>query len=1486
MSIWAQIEDDRITAIPPDGRTTVDVYANFVFGISSVPDGTKINFLVGKGNVPESVTTVEDLKTSIVPITGVELFDDVGVVETHFVRDSDGSLQPLHVAKVTLKPISDILKDSVTIVAYSTFDKIGTAKRLAAAGISLTVSGGDGVFVSSVEMYDPSGNVWTDKAPMPTGRSGLFCEAVSGKIYAVGGFNGNFTGVTEEYDPALDQWETKESMAIARGFGSSAVVGGKIYILGGYNFDPNRSTDVVECYDPVLDTWTTMSPMPYALAFSTACVVGTDIWVFYGGEKFDEAEKPKTFGNGVLKYDTVGDAWTIEDVVLSSPATTSLLADAAIGDFTLSIGSGTGLQAQGFVTIDRGGANEETVKYNSFQDGILLLASALTIAHLTGEAVVDASLPTTRLSANCYYDGTSSVKIFNGFDSGVVESLETFDVLTNASAASLVEPNLPRYKAGQSQIGTTAYIIGGSAVDKSDYLGQVETVDVSTDVFAGPTGLTKMSIFRTSFGCATDGTYIFAIGGQGSGHSAGWLKMEATATPEDIKADGRQTASIVVTATDASGDIPPDGLLFKVRGLLYISKAQTQASQEEDTVQSIDGSATTVTEERNPPPTISILPVLFSSQEMTMTSGEAATVLLDRSEDFVNEVENLLSFAKGNEKVPSQEALKKAATSFDNQTMTIGEKRDLYNVAIEITVEDDFYFGQTDSEAAAGEVPDESLSSSSFSFNPPSAKQGRSASVGFYSDIASIPDVEKVTTEPVDLATLLEHIDSIREELPFGASPHYDALVAGAQARIVPDPELPLLPPTNIMVSASDNENSGSENSAANVVEEVNLVDGVGEFPVFVTTVVVTDPLSLAARKARTDVADLELISSETGGNSFSLDRPEYVTFIIDRIKTSAPASIGAGSITVQHQIVGAVSLLRFTVSNMVTGNTAALTARYSLDGYNFLDLGVLLEAAVGAGSQTVSYSLSAPVKAAIVEYTVAMTSKNFDSPVLESVSIQYIEPNIQHLFTYPQTVSGQISELAAVTNERLPDGSTVKVGLAHGVTTEFDRDYQNESQPAIEQRGTIMAVNRSIGTLLDDGIFRDLLKSDDGLIYLSKSGGWVQDAITRIFVNEIEALPADFIAVPEDGKVVFRKRLDASDIVAIEVENPTSFRVGLKIENPTLQTGVLDSFAFMYGETDLTTGLRPNRPPIATNLFISPSPVFAGGPLTANYTFIDSDGDEEDKDLTQIIWFRNGSPITSLANKRAISNTDLIATRVDASKNNLISRGQEWFFTIRPNDGKSFGPLAVSPSIKIGNQPPTAALARLISSNTEDPLKFTSSDSITVDFDFADLDIDSSAGSIVTFFVNGVIVKTGSEVTLTATEEDDLGDRIISAGKTIRAEVTPSDGTDFGDTITTETITVSTSASVVTDVSVLPTQPTAASTIILSYKFVSIDKSTDQSLIAWFANDSRQTDFDNVPQIPRGNLKPGQKWYAIVTPFDGSVESTPVKSNVVLVQN
>jgi hypothetical protein len=1502
--IWVQVGDERVTAVPPSGKA--DVYADFTFAGEPLPEGAQVKFLVGKGKLPEEFDensrTVKDIKEedvvgSISAIDGIELDSAVGIVENRLVKNSDDAFEIVPVAKVTLLITKPITEDAITVAAYSTYDKLGTVERLKAESVELTVTEGEGVFLTSGEKYDPLGNTWDEMAPMSVGRAGLTCSSIGSKVYAIGGFNSDFTGATEEYDASLDSWATKASMPVPRGFSSSVAYGGEVYVVGGYSFSPSGGLTSFHKYDPVLDAWTELPSLPIPVAFSTAQVVGSTIYVLFGGSTFTgkddpSGEKVTRFNTVVLAYDIVGASWSFVDALRggSVPAanTASPATAVSAGSFLITVPTSSVFPPYGVVTISEG-LNSETVAYNRFNgaSGAIELAAPLANSYTTSAVVRDASLPETRISPNSHVDGTV-IRIYNGksylgYNSNatafISDTVVEFDTATGTFDQAAFSPTLARYRAGSALVGTDAYVAGGSG-DKSSWLDEAEYVAASGSVFVGKPTVAEMNLARHSIGCASALGFLFVIGGASSGHAAGWLKIDVKADPKDVRADGKQTASVSITAVDASGDPPPDGTVFRVTGLIFMKLTDKEKEQQASDISSQEGGATqsesgaTPAEQSPPPQKISILPVLFSSLEMTMADGKAATTLLERSEDPITEVEQLFNFVKDGEAVVDQQNLKAKIDeqSKRNLTTRVGERRPLYDAAIEVTCEDPFFFGTSSTDAAIAEVASRDISEGQgFSFNPPPAQQGLSATVSFYSDISSIPDVQ-VVTEEADAADAKSTLSSIQEEIPFGSSPHFDALSTGVRARNVGGSE------TDLLISASDNDQNSSSNSAEDVVEEANSVHGDGRFPIFVNSFVVTDPVSLSARKARTDVADLELISSDTGGNSFSVIDPSYVGFVIDRIKTSAPASLGAGTITATREISGALRSVTYAVSNLgPSGNAAEMTLWHSVDGYNYEQV----DLAFPPNVQTV---LPEPIRTEFVRYEVRLSTKTFDSPVLESVELEYVEPNVQYVFAYPQTVAGQLSELASVVNHRLPEGSRVEVGVVHGDSTMFDRDYVSKAQPATGERGTIVAINRDDGgTFIGDEPTRDRLFTDDFVVYRSKTGPWAQDATPTVFVNDQAALPTEYIAVPEQGVVAFRRRLAPEDVVGLEIQNSqSSFRVGIKVVNPTLDAGTVDSFAYMWASTQDAGGGRLNRAPRAVNLFITPSPVLPGGPITANYTFVDPDGDDEDKEETEINWFRNGVVVPGLKNKKSFTNSDIVASRSDGK--GLIVKGQEWFFSVRPSDGRAFGPVSVSHTVTVANVPPRASDVTIKTSN-KDSTKFTSSDTLTAEFAFADGDSDPAKGTVYSWFKNGNEVKTGDSSSLSPDEQDSSNAKILSPGAVITVQVTPSDGTEFGETVTSDPVTIEGTPPSVADVSLLPTAPTAASNLKITYKFTDKDKLTDQSRVAWFRNDVRVSELDDAKSVPSSSLAPGQKWQAIVTPSNGAADGTAVKSNAVLVK-
>ena len=97
------------------------------------------------------------------------------------------------------------------------------------------------------------------------------------------------------------------------------------------------------------------------------------------------------------------------------------------------------------------------------------------------------------------------------------------------------------------------------------------------------------------------------------------------------------------------------------------------------------------------------------------------------------------------------------------------------------------------------------------------------------------------------------------------------------------------------------------------------------------------------------------------------------------------------------------------------------------------------------------------------------------------------------------------------------------------------------------------------------------------------------------------------------------------------------------------------------------------NRPPSATALAILPGSPDAGDDLEAAFSTSDPDNDPV---AVTIRWYRNSVEQVQLLNYSIIPSS---ATSV----------GDQWYFTVLPNDGYVDGLLATSPTVKILNTPP-----------------------------------------------------------------------------------------------------------------------------------------------------------------------------------------------------
>jgi len=159
--------------------------------------------------------------------------------------------------------------------------------------------------LSAVEAYDPATDTWTKKANMPTAIMDVGACVVDGRIYVTGGFPAwpqnasDALSTVEVYDPVTDTWTQTSDMPMGRWGHSASVVAGKMYIVGGMNSAMIRREvegeieadellelfPIVDVYDTATDTWTTAADLPTSRfkGRHAAAVVDGKIYTIGGG---------------------------------------------------------------------------------------------------------------------------------------------------------------------------------------------------------------------------------------------------------------------------------------------------------------------------------------------------------------------------------------------------------------------------------------------------------------------------------------------------------------------------------------------------------------------------------------------------------------------------------------------------------------------------------------------------------------------------------------------------------------------------------------------------------------------------------------------------------------------------------------------------------------------------------------------------------------------------------------------------------------------------------------------------------------------------------------------------------------------------------------------------------------------------------------------------------------------------------------------------
>jgi len=179
------------------------------------------------------------------------------------MRYNDRNLNPVIVVVVALTFLAAAREGSAQWVYGPSMPahvgRAGLAAAVAFKGNIYAIGGttvGEPDVVATVEALDPQTNMWFLKAPMPTARTHLAAATGGdGRIYAIGGCltSDGYAGVNtvEVYDPSTNVWSSAPPMPTAR-TGLAAVTGldGRIYAIGGSNVNGGGHFRTVEVYDP------------------------------------------------------------------------------------------------------------------------------------------------------------------------------------------------------------------------------------------------------------------------------------------------------------------------------------------------------------------------------------------------------------------------------------------------------------------------------------------------------------------------------------------------------------------------------------------------------------------------------------------------------------------------------------------------------------------------------------------------------------------------------------------------------------------------------------------------------------------------------------------------------------------------------------------------------------------------------------------------------------------------------------------------------------------------------------------------------------------------------------------------------------------------------------------------------------------------------------------------------------------------------------
>jgi len=286
---------------------------------------------------------------------------------------------------------------------------------------------------------------------------------------------------------------------------------------------------------------------------------------------------------------------------------------------------------------------------------------------------------------------------------------------------------------------------------------------------------------------------------------------------------------------------------------------------------------------------------------------------------------------------------------------------------------------------------------------------------------------------------------------------------------------------------------------------------------------------------------------------------------------------------------------------------------------------------------------------------------------------------------------------------------------------------------------------------------------------------------------------------------------------------------------------------------------VRVNRLPSASSLQITPASPKTDDSLVGSYSYSDPDSDPQG--TSEIRWYRNSALQPAYNNQ----------TTVPAS---ATTKGDVWYFTVRPSDGYGLGTRQNSTSVTIQNTVPVASSLQLT------PALPKTDDNLVASYSYSDADSDAQSGSEIRWYKNNTL-QTAYNNLLT-----------VPASATTKGEnwyytVKPRDGTDFGTLQTSSTVTIQNTVPVASSLVLSPANPKTDDNLVASYSYSDADSDAQSgSEIRWYKGGVLQSAYNNLLTVPASATTKNDVWYFTVRPSDGYGLGTRQNSSSVTIQN